>query len=314
MRHPARFSSFSRLACLALSPLLVALLPAAHAQTVTPAEKPYVGGYTSGTVDTRTQLMLLDDNTFCFTFMGGSLDMVSGGRWKAEPTGGVRLQEVRQETTLFPAFVRKPAEGASGVQIEFDGYTFSSARSPVFGVSDSDTPPATLRPLFPEGQSNWAERYTLPAMKPAPGRNIFVGNVETGRDRQPVRVKVTQYRLLDASNIRLAFDQSQARAPLNLAATLADNVLSVDGRRFGKRDELPERVLDGIRKGCIKPALDSEGALAREKIEPGDNEDVAAAKRRAQMRRAAMLVPVKSFDMDLATIHGAPYFPAEPAK
>jgi hypothetical protein len=79
------------------------LLPLAGAQAVTPAETPYVGGYTQGSVDSRAELMLLDDNTFCFSFMGGSLDMLAGGHWKAEGDG-VRMQEVRQDVSAFPAF------------------------------------------------------------------------------------------------------------------------------------------------------------------------------------------------------------------
>jgi hypothetical protein len=94
--------------CTTLAAFALGLLPLAAAQALTPAEKPYVGGYTQGSVDSRAQLMLLDDNTFCFSFMGGSLDMLAGGRWKAEGNG-VRLQEVRQNGAVFPVLGRTGA-------------------------------------------------------------------------------------------------------------------------------------------------------------------------------------------------------------
>ncbi len=290
--------------------LAFALVTAAHAQTVTPSEKPYVGGYTSGTVDTRTQLMLLDDNTFCVTFMGGSLDMLVGGRWKEVPgSKGVRLVEERQVSTLFPAFTRKPEEGdRKGAVIELDGHSMSRANAPVFGVSGSDAPPAALRPLFPPDMNNWSGSYTLPPMPSAQVASFFIGDVETDRERKPVRVKVTQYRLGNAPGARVGFDESQARTPLNLEAVLNDNILSVDGERFGKRDELPNRILEGIRTGCIRPALDPAGALARETVGPDDTPDVADSKRRVAMRRANLMVPVKTFYMDLIAIQGVPYF------
>ena len=109
-----------------LSTFALALLSLADAYAVTPAEKPYVGGYIQGSADTSTELMLLDDNTFCFSFTGGSLDVLAGGHWKAEGDG-VRLQEVRENGSVFPAFGRTVAEQKKSVTFDFHGPSLSDA-------------------------------------------------------------------------------------------------------------------------------------------------------------------------------------------
>ena len=50
--------------CCVVAPLVL-LLSINPAQAVTPAEAAYVGNYSAGTVDTRSQVLLLADNTFC---------------------------------------------------------------------------------------------------------------------------------------------------------------------------------------------------------------------------------------------------------
>lgn len=40
---------------------------------------PYVGVYTQRDVDSQSQLFLMDDHSFCFTFTSGSLDLIKAG-------------------------------------------------------------------------------------------------------------------------------------------------------------------------------------------------------------------------------------------
>jgi hypothetical protein len=273
--------------------LIAALLPIAQARAVTPAETPYVGGYTSGSVDTRTQLMLLDDNTFCFTFMGGSLDLLAGGRWKALPgkDGGVRLQEVRQQSPAFPAFTKKMAEQGKRVVFDFHGYSLSNANGPVFAVSADETAPNLFRPLFANGNHSWSESYLLPAMDADAVRYFFIG--ESGADTQGRligKVKVVQYRLTDANTVRIGYDQQQASPPMDMQALLKGEVLHVDGERFGKRDTLPAQVIPEIREACIAPALGTDAEALR------------------KSGRDKALVPVRTFEIDRAAVSGEPFF------
>ena len=278
------------------------------AMAVTPAEQPYVGGYTQGTVDTRSQLMLLDDNTFCFTFMGGSLDMRAGGRWKAEGNG-VRLLEVRQDHAIFPAFGKVEPANGQNVSFDFHGYSLSNANAAVFATGSDETLPTTLRPLFKEDQNNWSESYPLPPLPAAQVRYFYIGDVENDERRQPKRLRVVQYKRGDVNALRVGFNQVQAGPLINLSATLKDNVLQVDGSRFGKRDKLPDEILEGIRAACIRPALVAGAKPPPEEGSEEEAHDKAAAAVGKVVKRPGPLVPVKTFYLPLTAARGAPYFP-----
>ena len=285
----------SRPLCATLATLAFTLLPLASAQAVTPAEKPYVGGYIQGSVDSRAELMLLDDNTFCLAFMGGSLDMLAGGHWKAEGDG-VRLQEVRQNGSAFPAFGNAVPEQKDTVGFDFHGHSLSRARSAVFATSGDEALPTTMRPLFKTDHNGWSSSYKLPPLPAAQVRYFYMGDVEADDTRQPRRLRVVQYRRGDANTLRIGYNQALANPPLNLSATLRDDELHVDGRRFGTRKELPEKALRGIRVACIWPAL----------------AQASAAESSANVRPPP-LVPVKTFYLPLSAMQGAPYF-ADPDK
>ncbi|MBW8720998.1 MAG: hypothetical protein JF626_03595, partial [Polaromonas sp.] len=251
MRPIAQPTGFPRakLAILALT-----LLPLATAQAVTPDEQPYVGGYTQGSVDTRSQLMLLDDNTFCFSFMGGSLDMLAGGRWKAEGNG-VRLQEVRQNGSVFPVFGKTLLEQKGSVEFDFHGHSLSRAASVAFATGADEALPTSLRRLFKDGHNGWSSSYKLPPVPVAQVRYFYIADAEVDANGQPKQLRVVQYRRGDANMLRVGYNPAFGNPPLNLFAALKDDVLQVGGSRFGERKELPEKALERIRSACIRPAL-----------------------------------------------------------
>lgn len=282
--------------------LLLALHGGAHA--VTPAERAYLGGYTQSSVDAQSQLMLLDDNTFCFRFMGGSLDMMVAGRWKALPgkDAGVQIQEVRlPQKTNFPAF-SKPTEGKD-VVFDFHGYTLGEANAPVFGVSTTAEPPRTLRPLFGDDNHSWAESYKLPPMERAAARYFYIGHVEMDARGKPLQLRVTQYQLPTAQGgaglVRIGFNTQQARPPLNLVAQIKDGQLRVDGQRFGSRDELPKALVDEIRNVCVSPVL-LPGKPRPRSADPDDEDEPHDG--------PPPMEPVKTLVLPLTAVQGDPYF------
>ena len=296
--HPnAQPTGFTRAT---LTTLALALLPLAAARAATPAEQPYVGSYTQGSVDTRSQLMLLDDNTFCFSFMGGSLDMLAGGRWKTEGNG-VRLQEVRQNGSVFPAFGQAVLGLKETVEFDFHGHSLSRAASVAFATSGDETLPTTLRPLFKADHNGWSSSYKLPPLPAAQVRYFYIGDAEVDANGQPRQLRVVQYRRGDANTLRVGYNRAFGSPPLNLSATLQDDVLHVDGRRFGARKELPEKALERIRAACIRPAL-------AEAKRPSEEEAAEIAAGRATSVKRPPLVPVKTFYLPLTAIQGAPYF------
>ena len=269
-----------------------ALMAAVTTHAVTPAESGYVGEYRGGSVDTVAQLALLDDNTYCFAFTGGALDLLAAGRWKAEG-GGIRLQQVRQEQTLFPAFSSKVEAQGAMVEFDFHGYTLSNARAPVFAVSVDDKVPATLRPLFTEGNSNWSESYKLPAMPAESVRYFYLGDLVEESPGKPPVLKVVQYRLESGNSVRVGFDELQAMPLMDQRAELKGQMLFLSGSRLGQRRPLNAEVLKAVRGGCIDPAL--KPGVPRP-LKPGQNRG---------------LEPVKTFTVSPSAVQGKPFFEAK---
>ncbi|KRD46128.1 hypothetical protein ASE52_15620 [Acidovorax sp. Root275] len=289
MNHTPRLL---RSAC-ATAAALAALTASFTLHAATTAESGYVGEYRGGSVDTIAQLALLADNTFCFALTGGALDMVMAGRWKSEGSG-VRLQQVRQDQTLFPAYARKVAALGAMVEFDFHGHTLSSARAPVFAVSADDKAPAALRPLFGQGNSNWSENYPLPPLPAESVRYFYLGDVVEEAPGKPAVVKVVQYRLDGANSVRVGFDPLQAMPLMNQRAELQGDMLFLSGSRLGKRRALDPEVVQTVRTGCIAPAL-NPGA-PRPALKQGETQP---------------LQPLRTFTVSPSTIQGTPFFEAK---
>lgn len=289
VHHTPRPSRNALTTAVAWATLMVVSI-STHAAT--PAETGYVGEYRGGSVDTVAQLALLDDNTYCFAFTGGALDLLAAGRWKAEGSG-IRLQQVRQEQTLFPAFARKVDAQGAMVEFDFHGHTLSNARAPVFAVSADDAAPTTLRPLFSEGNSNWSESYKLPALPAESVRYFYLGDLVEGTPGKPPVVKVVQYRLEDGNSVRVGFDELQAMPLMDQRAELKGQVLFLSGSRLGQRRPLNPDILKTVRSGCIDPAL--KPGVPRP-LKEGQNKP---------------LEPLKTFTVSPSAIQGKPFFEAK---
>ena len=300
---------FTSRLCRVLAPLVL-LLSIKQAQAVTAAEMPYVGNYTGGTVDTISQVFLLADNTFCAASSGGSLDMLVGGRWQADTggRGGVRLKEVRRDRPAFPAVSDMTPEPKPNVKFAFLGRLLSHARTPVFGISATDAPPATLRPLFATDINTWANRYQLPPMNQANVQNFYVGQVEFDANDVPVRVKVTQYALKDANLVVVGFDKAQGRPMMDLSAVLNEGWLRINHQDYQKLETWSDKRIEQVRSSCIRPAFPPEAETSPEQAQRGNSDDGASSKRRPTINRRGPLVPVKSFYMEASTVQGAAYF------
>lgn len=261
------------------------------ADTVSSAEKVYVGGYRQGSVDVLSRLVLLDDHTYCFGVTGGSLDLLTAGYWKSNPdkASGISLSEVRASSSLFPVRIKTTKDQGDKVAFVIHGYSMSDARHPVFATSASDSLPTAMRPLFVAGKSNWSDRYNLPPIKSDQARFFYIGHYETDKYRRPTRVKVFQYALGNGNTVLIGYDQNQGRPLMNMTAKLVDNVLHIDGQRFGKKDTLPAEVFSSVREECTKPVFQAA------KNEEKKNNDVTPT-------------PIKSFYLDSKAIQGSPWF------
>lgn len=282
--------------------MLAAVVSAKNAQAQPPSESEFVGMYTQGGFESQAQIFLLDDNTFCYTFMGGSLDLIKAGRWKhTKGVSTVNLQEIRPDSQIYPAYGKNLDRlGPPMVRINFDGYTLSNARSPVFAVSNTDKLPTTFRPLFPSGKSRWSGTYSLPLMAPETAKYFIIGDVEVDKFERPVKLRLTQYKIENYDTIRIAFNEMQVNPAMNIDVQLINNVLHMGGSKFVSKKPLNTETLIDVREQCVNPILfpdrvSSDQKYSQEQL-PGNTE---------------ILKPLKSFNLELAAITGEPIFGAD---
>ena len=187
----------------------------------------------------------------------------------------------------------------------FDGYSLSNAEAAVFAISTTDAQPTSFRPLFSPENTSWAERYTLPPIKVGNARYFFIGYGEADKYGRPLRVKVVQYKLSDVNTVLVGFDNIQAMPLMNMSAKLINDVLYVDGEKYGKKTSLSPEIMQQARENCVYPAMQPNkvrpkskcvkkpGSDCEEEDEPENNDPLA--------------VPIKTFNVDLKAIKGQPW-------
>jgi hypothetical protein len=268
------------------------------AETIGPVAARYAGSYRRGSVDSVEQLVLLPDNTYCYAVMAGSLDLFSGGRWQVAPGNNgalITLQEVKPAKPLFPAFAINTPDKGTQVVFNFHGRSMSNADAPVFAVSANDTPPKTMQRLFSPDHNGWASNYPLPAIDAANAQYFYIGHLQREARGQKPRLQVTQYKLDNANTVRIGFDRIQAMPLIAFSAQLVKNddedVLQLDGRKFGRKRELSPKLAEDARANCITPALHPETVPVR-----------------PQRDGSSVLVPVKDFYLSPDAVQTKPWF------
>lgn len=287
--------------------------PIEAATPLAPAERSFVGEYVQSGRETIAQMAVLDDRTFCFAFIGGSVDLLLAGYWKLAPDGkGIQLNEVKVPKQQFPAFAT-PSPGGGNNTFEIDGYSMSSAVNPVFAYSATNAEPTEFRPLFAPTHNSWAERYTLPSVPAAQARYFYIGSSENDPDAPygsaarngPKRHKVVQYELRGAAKVLVGFNAEQNLIDLSQQpARLLGDTLHLGSQPFAKRRPISSERAEEAREGCIRPMF----ALAAGKTATGGQE---GEKTNPDLKGHAELVPIKTFYVDPARIKGAPWFAAK---
>ncbi len=257
-------------------------------------EKSYLGGYTKSEFETISQLVLLDDHTFFFTFMGGSLDLSAVGYWKlnSNPESGIELNEVRLQTQVFPAYIEKTKNEENKVRFIFDGYSMSNAEQAVFAISKTDQLPAHFKPLFEEGQSHWRDEYELPEYDADEVQYFYLGYVQVDQFDQPEKLKVFQFKRENAQQIKIGFNSPAVNPLLKMSAVLENNTLKVDGNTFGTKDEIPLEIIKEIRENFIDPVLKQENSNHESE---------------GQINEVNQISSIKELSLELNAISGKPY-------
>lgn len=286
--------------------------PADAASPLNPAERAFVGEYVQSGSETMAQMAVLDDRTFCFAFMGGSVDLLLAGHWKLAPDGkSIRLDEVKLPLQPFPALA-SPTEGAANTVFEIDGYSMSNAVKPVFAYSATSAEPAEFRRLFADMRNSWAERYPLPPVPAANARYFYIGSSENNPDAPwgsaarngPKRYKVVQYELRGAAKVLVGFNAEQELIDLSQPVRLVGEMLHLGPQPFAKRRPISAERAEEAREGCIRLMFDQAAGKPRKR---GEGEEHHGAD--PELKGRAELVPIKTFYVDPARVKGAPWFP-----
>jgi hypothetical protein len=280
--------------------ILMSIIFISNSYSKSPPKSKFVGMYTQGSVDTIANIFLLDDNTFCYTFMGGSLDLLKAGHWtETQEVGTIHLEESRSDVPIYPAYVKNLDRlGPPMVGINIDGYSISRAAAPVFAVTSTDKQPTTFRPLFPMEDFSWPMTFALPLMPANEAKYLFIGDFELDAYYQPTkRLRMVQYKIGDFDTVRIGFNDIQSDPDISGDAQLINNVLQLNGDSFGSRQPLTADMIAEVRDFCINPILQPEKfAASQEENYEQPSETIE------------LLTPLKSFYLDASVIIGKPIF------
>ena len=286
--------------------------PIEAATPLAPAERAFVGEYVQSGSETMAQMAVLDDRTFCFAFMGGSVDLLLAGHWKLAPDGkSIQLDEVKVPQPQFPAFAR-PTKGAANSVFDIDGYSMSNAVKPVFAYSATNAEPAEFRRLFADTHNNWAERYPLPPVPATQARYFYIGSSENDPDAPygsaarngPKRYKIVQYELRGSAKVLVGFNAGQDLIDLSQPGRLVGEMLHLGPRPFAKRRPLSAERAEEAREGCIRPMF----AQAAGKPPMRSQEGVET---NPDLKDRVELVPIKTFYVEPTRVKGTPWVPGE---
>ncbi len=225
--------------------------------------------------------------------MGGSVDLAAVGHWKlnSNTESGIVLNEVRNQTRVFPGIIKKTKSEDNKVRFIFDGYSMSNAKRAVFAISKTENIPTQFRPLFKEGKSHWREEYELPPMDANEVKYFYLGYVQVDEFEYPVKLKVFQYKYEHGQQIKIGFNSTAVSPLMNMTAILENNTLKVNGENFGTKDVLSPDEIKEIRHNFIDPVLKPE----------------SAGHRHEEINKMSQISSLKEMTFELKAISGKPF-------
>lgn len=223
----------------------------------------FSGNYLSRTADTISQLALLPDQTFCYVFIGGNLDLMVAGQWKRINSNSISIIEHRQD---IPAILLSPAKQEdeddstdTKSQIRFSGHSLANDLSMLFGFSRD-----SLRPILSPDHNGFKYWYKIDAADTT--HSVFIGRINTNVAHKDgyAKYQVSEY-AVDFSQtkvINVYLNSDASRQPINTLLTLKGNKLSQsesDGDSgFTRQKPLDSASVKQIKNDCIAPILSNQ--------------------------------------------------------
>lgn len=246
------------------------------------------GMYKTSDNETRTELYLLEDNTFCYSFIGGSLNLLTSGRWEHsnQMPSMIQLKETSKEKKIHLARGQYLNRLDNKVSVTINGYNLDEINTPVFALSPNDTPPTTFRPLLPKHNNTGRATYALPLFSSADAKYFYLGSIE--RADNATQLRVTQYEIASNDTFQIAYESQKSPFPKAFYAQLNGGGLLINGTPTDSKTALIPEMVKAVKEQCINPIkYQEEGSEALQ---------------------WETLTPSNSFYLDQSIITNAPYF------
>ncbi len=224
----------------------------AAAATAAPA---FIGVYHDNTVDTVSELVILPDQTFCFAFSGGALDLLTSGTWQARAAGNgqtdLTFTEISPDKNRFAVSLRNLdadhylAPENKKPQILLNGAALSMMQpDTVFGLGKNRRIPANLAPMFASGQHVFQQTYQLPL---ADNRYLFIGYPD-----QSDGYKISTFDIHDRqyNTVYVGYNANAARDREQMQAHFDGKNLSLNQQNMGEPQTLNAKDISRIKEYC----------------------------------------------------------------
>lgn len=214
----------------------------------------FVGKYSSSQRETLAELYLLDDQSFCFAFMGGAVDARIAGSWKIidQEESIIELQQTQVETNPHLARAQFSQRVDNKVSIVIEGYSLRDIENPVFAFSKDDQVPQQFRALLPLNNNVGRAKYALPLISFTDAKYFYLGNKNSSDDGgETSELVISQFPIDSYDTFQLGFDQQQDLIPEVFVAQLNDKGLQFENEYFSAKGDLDEATIVGVRQQCI---------------------------------------------------------------
>ncbi|PKG38858.1 MORN repeat-containing protein [Psychromonas sp. Urea-02u-13] len=220
----------------------------------------FLGLYKTSNNETRSELYVLEDNTFCYTFMGGSLNLMVAGSWeqnKQQPNK-IQLIETKLDNNIHLAHGYYFNRLDNKISVTINGYNLDDINTPVFALSQDNTPPTTFRPLLPQHNNIGRSTYAIPLFSPAEAKYFYLGSIETSSTDNVSQLQVTQYEIGSNDTFQIAYDTKKSRFPKTFDAQLTAAGLLINDTPTDSKTNLFPAMVTAVKDQCINPVKQEE--------------------------------------------------------
>ena len=214
----------------------------------------FVGKYKKSDHESLSELYILNDNTYCYVFMGGSLDLIRSGTWQKsnKHKNAIVLNDKNADSSSHLARGQKFNRLDNKISISINGYSLHGINTPVFTFSKSNTPPSKFRALLPKNNNVGRSSYSFPLISPDDAKYIYLGSIVDSNKNSSQQLQVTQYKIGSNDVLQLGFDNQQNILPQTMYAQFIDGKLKLNGESAGKKSKLKPQMINEVKEHCIK--------------------------------------------------------------